>query len=65
MVIFTACILAIFVSYFASFTIYQGMQSKDKWISIKNEQLINLSFFIALVAFVCLLNSEDYREDEI
>jgi hypothetical protein len=25
MVIFTACILAIFVSYFYSFTIYQGM----------------------------------------
>lgn len=32
---------------------------------MKNEQLINLSYLIALVAFVCLLNSEDYREDKI
>lgn len=32
---------------------------------LKNEQLINLSYIIALVAFICLLNSEDYREDRV
>lgn len=37
MVIFTATILAIFVSYFVSFTIYQGMNSKDRQILLKNE----------------------------
>lgn len=63
--IFTANILAIFVAYFYSFTVYQGMQSRERWIQIKNEQLINLSYFIALVAFICLLNSEDYREDKL
>lgn len=62
MVIFTASILAIFVAYFASFTIYQGMHSKDRMLKIRNEHLIHLSFFFGLVGFVLMLNSEDYRE---
>lgn len=65
MVIFTACILAIFVSFFASFTIYQGMLSKERLIKIRNEHLIHLSFFFGLVGFLLLLNSEDYQEKEL
>jgi len=65
MVVFTACILSIFVSYFATVTIYQGMLSKERVFKLRNEHLINLSFFFGFVGFLLMLNSEDYREEEI
>ena len=65
MVIFTAGILSIFVSYFATVTIYQGMLSKERVFKLRNEHLINLSFFFGFVGFLLMLNSEDYREKEI